>query len=153
MKTTTHALMTFLLVLMLAACQSREQPSPVPADTADAVDTTDTAGTGTEQATDEEAATLLGAEEGAGAAYFIGGQLGEEDRQQIAETLENQPLGETVTWTSSTSGARYQLTPIASFERDGQPCRRFELSFVDRASEVDRIACRTDDEGNWHLAD
>ena len=141
MKKTTYILIVMLAALMLTACQSRDRTGALIGGAA---------GTAAGQAVGGTTATLLGALGGAAAGYFIGGQLEEDDRKQIASVLENQPLGETAVWTNPDNGTRYEITPTAAFQRDGQACRRFLLSAVGKEAEVDRVACRNDN-GNWQI--
>jgi surface antigen len=142
MNRTTYILIAMLTVLVLAGCQSRERTGALIGGAT---------GTAVGQAVGGGTATLLGAIGGAAAGYFIGGRLDEKDKQEIAGVLEDQPLGETAIWTNPDTGTRYEVTPTATFQRDGQRCRRFQLSAVDENAEVERVACRTA-EGNWQIA-
>ena len=55
----------------------------------------------------------------------------DEDRDMLMAavfgTLDRSPDGVTVLWENSKTGAHRELTPRASFDRAGQPCRELEV--------------------------
>lgn len=80
----------------------------------------------------------------------------EEDRQifraAAARALEKNPDGATSSWENPKTGAHGELTPRASFERDGRPCRDLEVanSARGRSNRIVLAVCRQDD-GDWKV--
>jgi len=99
---------------------------------------------------DSTTATLLGAIGGALLGREIGRRMDEKDRQEVAQTLEDQPTGKTNSWTNPDTGQTYAVTPTETFEQDGKPCRRFRMNVEGEKDEVTGTACR-DSEGEWRI--
>jgi|HigsolmetaGSP11D_1036233.scaffolds.fasta_scaffold01887_6 Surface antigen len=99
---------------------------------------------------DSTTATLLGAIGGALLGREIGRRMDERDRREVASTLEDQPTGETKSWTNPDTGQTYAVTPTDTFERDGQPCRKFRMDVEGEQEEVVGTACRNS-EGQWQI--
>ncbi|MGH8507133.1 MAG: RT0821/Lpp0805 family surface protein [Gammaproteobacteria bacterium] len=101
---------------------------------------------GTGNATMVATGTLLGA--------ILGSQVdataavANEDCMQ--QFLERAGEKEKVAWNSSS--ARYEITPVRNYRKDGRTCREFTTTVVQKGKfrEVYRAACRNSD-GRWRL--
>jgi surface antigen len=131
-----------LMLIVAIGCQTKERTGTLAGGAAGAVIG--------EQVGDSTAATLIGAVGGALLGREIGQRLDERDRQEVAEALETQETGESQAWTNPDTGERYEVTPIETFSRDGQPCRRFQMDVEGVDEEVTGTACRTA-QGHWQI--
>jgi surface antigen len=103
-------------------------------------------------AVDDSEAALIGGLLGALVGSEVGSRMDEEDRRQTALALENNPVGQTSTWTDPDTGARYGVTPNETFSRDGSPCREFviEREIAGEEYQSTETACRQAD-GSWRI--
>ena len=96
------------------------------------------------------AATIAGTLAGAAIGGAIGRSMDEVDRMRVQQTLETAPDRETREWRNPNTGQQYRATPKRTYERDGRPCREYEvLATIDGEAEtITGTACR-DVYGNW----
>lgn len=99
---------------------------------------------------DSTATTLIGAVAGGLLGREIGRRLDDRDRTRIAETLEDQPTGTEQAWTNPDTGEQISVTPTDTFERDGRPCREFQMEVEGEDDPVTGTACRTAS-GDWEI--
>lgn len=94
---------------------------------------------------------------GAVLGVIVGGVIGramdESDQTCVGQALEYLPDGEDLVWTGETRKARYQVTPLATYEDNrGRFCREFvttaDLGGADELAKG--VACRLDD-GAWQV--
>ena len=73
-------------------------------------------------------------------------------RMAAVRVLDGQPDGETTRWENPKTGAHGDLTPRATFERTGQPCRDMELanSVRGRNNRLVLTFCKQPD-GEWKV--
>lgn len=133
------------LVLALAGCATKEGTGTAVGAGAGAV-------IGSQVGDNEGVGALIGAVAGGLLGREVGQWMDQRDRQQVAETLEEEPTGETTAWVNPDTGRRFQITPTATFERDGQPCRRFSMDIEGKAEDITGTACRTQD-GSWQVVE
>jgi surface antigen len=73
----------------------------------------------------------MGAVIGVIAGAVIGNQIGQElderDRGCFGHAMEIGVAGKPVVWTNESTGVRYELVPGATRERNGVPCREFQM--------------------------
>ncbi|HEX7811676.1 MAG TPA: RT0821/Lpp0805 family surface protein [Burkholderiales bacterium] len=80
----------------------------------------------------------------------------DEDREilksAVAEVLARNKDGETARWENPKTGAHGDLTPRATFQRAGQPCRELEVanSAKGRDNRVVLTLCKQA-EGDWKI--
>lgn len=80
----------------------------------------------------------------------------DEDREilksAVTEVLESGKEGEVARWENPKTGAHGDLTPRASFDRDGQACRELEVanSARGRDNRVVLTLCKQAD-GDWKI--
>jgi surface antigen len=80
----------------------------------------------------------------------------EEDRALMSEsvraTLDQGPEGKTTTWENPRTGARGELTPLATYNQAGRKCRDMEVanSAKGRSNRQVLSFCRQDD-GSWKI--
>ena len=99
---------------------------------------------------------------GAGAVLgaFLGGEIGSSldnaDRvmaqQNAQRAFETAPTGTTTTWRNPDSGNSGNITPTATYQESGQPCRDYSQTiYVDGKQETAvGKACRNND-GTWTI--
>jgi surface antigen len=81
--------------------------------------------------------TLIGAGIGLGVGYIIGNEWDKYDSNQIEETLENTPSGETVTWKNPDTNNTYKATPQEPIVKNGKVYRDIQIeSYVDGKKEL-----------------
>lgn len=141
MKRILVVLLAALAALVIAACATKEKTGTLAGGAAGAALGQQVAG---------ETGLLIGAIGGALLGREVGQRLDEDDREQVAAALEEEQVGETRFWTDPDTGERYAVTPTETFERDGRPCRRFNMDIVGEVEDVEGVACRTE-EGNWQI--
>ena len=73
-------------------------------------------------------------------------------RSAVFGTLDQTPDGSTRRWENSKTGAHGDLTPRASFDRAGQPCRDLEVANSARGHDnrVVLTLCKQPD-GEWRI--
>lgn len=88
---------------------------------------------------------------------LIGGDIGrtldEADQACTGAALEHLPDGRSVAWRDPNDGARYQVTPTQTYQReDGRYCREYqaEATIGGEARQTYGTACRQPD-GDWKL--
>jgi surface antigen len=80
----------------------------------------------------------------------------EEDRTLLAdaarETLDKGADGQVRAWENTKTGARGELTPVATFQEAGRKCRDLEVanSAKGRSNRLVLTFCRQDD-GDWKI--
>lgn len=98
------------------------------------------------------AATAMGTVIG----YVLGGKLrdymDQNDRNRTYQALESHRNYQTANWVNPDTQARYQVTPVATYESRSGVCRDFvSQAFIDGyTEEVTGTACRTDN-GHWRI--
>lgn len=97
-------------------------------------------------------ATIAGALIGSMVGERIGARMEQDDMQQTASALEENPTGRTTAWVNPDTGSEFRVTPTETWESDGRPCREFEFRVeTDRGEDTQqRTACRTAD-GIWEV--
>lgn len=97
-------------------------------------------------------ATIAGALIGSVVGERIGARMEERDLQRTAQALEYNERAATETWVNPNTGNEFAVTPVATYEEDGRPCREFEFRVeTDRGRDTDtRTACRQAD-GTWRI--
>ncbi|EGJ49149.1 glycine zipper domain-containing protein [Desulfocurvibacter africanus] len=104
-------------------------------------------------ATSGTTGALWGGLIGAGLGYLAGRGWEEYDKRNLYNTLENNPEGQTDTWTNPNTGNAYQATPTKTYTQGDQPCRDVRIQPADGSGEpVMARACR-DENGAWRLVD
>lgn len=70
------------------------------------------------------------------------------------EALEENQTGEGRNWENTRTGNRGAVIPVATFERDGRPCREYQQIFTAEGATqyAYGMACRRED-GSWETAD
>ena len=103
---------------------------------------------------DDRTKAIIG---GAILGVIVGGVIGHHmdsvDQHCVGQALEHAPDGQTIAW-SDPDGAKYQVTPVRTFEADGgRYCREYTTTATigGRAQEVYGRACRNPD-GSWQVA-
>lgn len=101
-------------------------------------------------------ATAVGAVAGALAGGYIGQQLDQADRERAERTcqiaLESGPVGKTVQWRNPDSGNYGTITPIRTYQTNGQYCREYQQTIVvgGKPQQGHGTACRQPD-GTWRI--
>lgn len=142
MKTVLVAVLAALMAMAFIGCSTKEETGTFAGGAAGAA-----IGHGLGGGT---VGTVLGALGGAYLGKEAGKYLDSQDREQVADTLENQQTGQTSSWTNPDSGKSYQVTPTDTFTEDGQPCRRFKMNVEGEQEDVSGTACRTAS-GDWQI--
>ncbi len=99
------------------------------------------------------AATIVGTVAGAFIGGYIGRSMDKADETCMGQALEHSPTGGRVSWTNSNTGARYEITPKRTFQRDdGRYCREYTAgASLSRGGNTDTgVACRRSD-GIWDI--
>jgi surface antigen len=88
---------------------------------------------------------------------LIGGSIGrsmdEIDQNCVGQALEHAPDGERIVWNTPDDGARYQVTPVETYQDNGgRYCREYQATSVigGREQQTYGTACRQPD-GSWQL--
>jgi len=136
------AVITVLMLLAFAGCATKEETGTFAGGAAGAA-----IGHGLGGGT---VGTVLGALGGAYLGREAGKYLDNRDREQVADTLENQETGQAKSWTNPDTGKHYKVTPTETFTKDGQPCRRFTMDVEGEQEDVTGTACRTAG-GDWQI--
>jgi surface antigen len=97
-------------------------------------------------------ATLIGAAAGALIGNRIGRTFDKADEACVGHALELGKTGQSVSWTNESTGVNYRVVPGAYRDRDGSPCREFELMAVAGSEKSSRqgLACEAD-RGVWQV--
>src|SRR5690625_4563691 len=103
MKTVLVAVLAALMAMAFIGCSTKEETGTFAGGAAGAA-----IGHGLGGGT---VGTVLGALGGAYLGKEAGKYLDSQDREQVADTLENQQTGQTSSWTNPDSGKSYQVTP------------------------------------------
>jgi len=73
-------------------------------------------------------------------------------QRQFQQTLEKNKSGQTSSWNDSVAAISIVTTPIATFSKNGTPCRQYEQKIF-KAAQKNRyfgMACRSNN-GNWKI--
>lgn len=141
MKIVMVFVMTALMLLVFAGCETKQDTGTLAGGAAGAVIGSEIGGT---------TGTIIGGLGGAFLGREAGKYLDNRDREEVADALESQETGETRTWTNPDTGRDYQVTPTETFTEDGRPCRRFEMDVEGEDEDVTGTACRTAS-GDWQI--
>ena len=97
-------------------------------------------------------ATIVGTLAGAALGAEIGDRFGRQDRQQFASTLERTPTGQTNTWSNSSTGNSYAVTPTNNYRSNNRVCRTFvmQANLAKGQDRTEGTACRQPD-GDWRV--
>ncbi len=101
-------------------------------------------------------ATAVGGVLGALLGGYVGKSLDDKDRELISyttqNTLETAPSGSPVSWRNPDNGHYGNVTPVRTYEYNGQDCREFtQTVFIEGRPEKGRgTACRGAD-GVWDI--
>jgi surface antigen len=95
-------------------------------------------------------AIIVGSILGAAVGASVGRDMDEADRACLGQSLELARRGQRVAW-EDPSGVRYLLTPTRDFQRDGRPCRDFDLQVQGRGRETVRRTACTNGKGEWRV--
>jgi surface antigen len=92
--------------------------------------------------------TILGAALGS----YVGGYMDRVDQLQMTRALETQPTGQVSQWRNPDTGRQFHVTPVKTFQRDGQYCREFvtRVEIGGRTEQAFGTACRMPD-GSWKV--
>lgn len=99
------------------------------------------------------AATAIGTLVGAVIGHAVGDQLAQAENTCFSQTFEHVPDRETITWTDTRRGARYEVTPQKTTKTaSGEYCREYTAKATVGGKPVDSYgtACRQPD-GSWKL--
>jgi surface antigen len=98
---------------------------------------------------------LLAIGAGALAGAYIGGRIGQsmdaQDRMQMGQAFENNPVGQPAYWNNPSTGVTYDVVPTRNVEYGGNEyCREYRSSAVidGQKQHVYGTACRQPD-GSW----
>jgi surface antigen len=100
------------------------------------------------------AATIGGVIIGGAIGNVIGKRMDENDRRRMNQTLDGNSPGQPSTWTNTTTGTSYTVTPGQTFDRDGRQCRAFtQEAIIDgEPKKISGTACRRPDGASWEAA-
>lgn len=90
--------------------------------------------------------TIIGALVGAAVGRMIGQYMDEADKKRLAETINEAPTGQTVSWHNDESNRDFEVTPTSDVYAKGeQQCRTFDqVVYVDGRREVmEGVACKS----------
>lgn len=92
--------------------------------------------------------TILGAALGS----YVGGYMDRVDQLQMNKALETQPTGQVSQWRNPDTGRQFHVTPVSTFQRDGQYCREFvtQVEIGGQIEQAHGTACRMPD-GSWKV--
>jgi surface antigen len=110
------------------------------------------AGTQVGDGSGQTIATIAGALIGSVVGERIGARMEARDLERTAQALEYNERAATETWVNPNTGNEFAVTPVATYEEDGRPCREFEFSVAtERGRDTEeRTACRQAD-GTWRI--
>ena len=100
------------------------------------------------------AGAIIGTLVGGYVGRMIGDYMDESDREKLAETIEETPSGQTVTWHNDDSGNDFAVTPTTDRYTQGNlQCRKFDqVVYVDGRREVmEGTACKESDSDEWDI--
>ncbi len=138
-------ILLFALLAMLTACANKAQQGAVGGATAGALIGALTAGNKVQGA-------AIGAGAGLLLGYIIGNELDKMDRENISNTLETTPSGQTTTWRNPDSGYYYQATPQAAYYQDDRIYRDVEIeTTIDGRTEIVHAKAYRNPDGSWQL--
>lgn len=97
-----------------------------------------------------EAATILGVVVGGVVGNRIGDKMDKADQHCTGQVLEQAPDRKTVHWVDDGGKGEYKITPLRTYQSDGQNCRDYIAEFQGpNGTEREKSsACRTED-GVW----
>ena len=99
-----------------------------------------------------DAAIIVGAIAGTMIGSKVGQYMDQQDRINVARTLEYNRVGETAAWRNPDTGYTYDVTPTRTFASNEGPCREFTMDAYigGRKEQVYGTACRQPD-GSWKI--
>jgi surface antigen len=103
-------------------------------------------GTAVGAAVGDTESAIIGGLVGTLAGGAVGRQLDRRERQRIGRALENDPSGQSSSWTDPDTGEQYSVIPRAAYGEE--PCRDF--IFEEGTSTEQYTACRQND-GTWRV--
>lgn len=97
-------------------------------------------------------AIIVGTMAGSMIGRQIGDNMDRQDRFNTAVALNDSRTGEPTSWVNPDNGTRYTVTPTRTFERQGGPCRDFEVdaTVAGQPDQVFGTACLQAD-GTWMI--
>ena len=95
----------------------------------------------------------IGAGIGLALGYIIGNEWDKHDEQQLNGTLEQNRTGQTSSWRNPDSGAYYQATPSAAYQRDDKVYRDVNIKATtpDGKTENVKATAYRQPDGTWRL--
>jgi surface antigen len=95
---------------------------------------------------------LIGAGIGLALGYIVGNEWDKNDQQQLNNTLEYTPSGQTVEWRNPDTGREYRATPSPAYAKDDRIYRDVDL-IADVDGKEERVKARAyrDNNGQWVL--
>lgn len=105
--------------------------------------------------TGQTAAIIGGTLAGAALGGYIGSymdKMDKMDRENLNQTLETQPSGETAEWKNPDTEKQYKIKPTKTYEKDNTYCREFQTEIVvgGETKQGYGTACRQPD-GAWKI--
>ena len=100
------------------------------------------------------AGAIIGTLVGGAVGRTIGSYMDEADRKKLAETIEDTPRGQTVSWHNDNSGNDFEVTPTTEYYAQGdRQCRNFDqVVYVDGQREVmEGTACKESGTQTWDV--
>jgi surface antigen len=96
------------------------------------------------------AAIIVGTLAGTAIGGSVGQSMDELDRMRTSQTLETVRTGVSSRWRNPDTGNQYTVTPIKTYETQGEPCREYTIDAVigGRKEQIYGTACRQPD-GSW----
>ena len=140
-----RTVLLFALLFLLTACANKAQQGAAAGATTGALIGALTAGNKVQGA-------AIGAGAGLLLGYIIGNEMDKMDREQISNTLETTPSGQTTTWRNPDTGYYYQATPQPYYEQDNRIYRDIELeTTIDGKTEIVHAKAYRNPDGSWQL--
>ena len=106
---------------------------------------------------DRPVAIVVGTIIGAVIGHEIGAEVDSSDRACMGHALELAGQSKAVSWTNSTTGLNYVLTPTRNFKQGGKDCREFTAKVSKKGKKAKKgaaparaIACRAGN-GEWEM--
>jgi surface antigen len=97
---------------------------------------------------------LIGAAVGGLVGRIIGKYMDDNDRQKVAQSLDESPSGKTTAWTNQKTGNKYELTPGDNYvSSEGNKCREFEQEVIvnGKREKVNGTACKEPESEQWDM--
>jgi surface antigen len=97
---------------------------------------------------------IIGTLVGGAVGRMIGSYMDKSDREKLAETIEETPSGQTVSWHNDNSGHDFEVTPTTdTYAQGDRQCRKFDqVVYVDGRREVmEGTACKDTGSQKWDV--